>query len=286
MRSLARRIRNRQDAAAELYEVLEEEPPWPNIALDYDEDPERLAERTRPALGISLDEQFSWRDSAGYAPLREWTDAIESLGVLVAQNGELPVEFMRGFASTHAVVPAVVVNTQDDPRARAFTAVHELGHLIRARAGRATGRELERWCDVFAAQLLMPPDTFVPDFEHEAHDDLLAKVDALALRYGVTPLAAAVRVARLRLAPQPEAGEVIEHIRERGRAREAAGGGGGGNYYWTTIGRLSPAYIQLVFAALDTQAVTYPAASGLLDGVKVNNFAKLREHLDQRLTRV
>ena len=55
------------------------------------------------------------------SPLWAWIEAVERLGVLVMQDGSMSVTQMRGFAAVHDSVPAVVVNTKDDPRSRAFT---------------------------------------------------------------------------------------------------------------------------------------------------------------------
>jgi Zn-dependent peptidase ImmA (M78 family) len=282
MRALARRVRARQEAAMELYDLLEEEPPWPLLDIAYDQDPARLAAAARDALGVTIDEQKRWRDRGGYEPLRKWIDAIEALGVLVLQDSSLPVDEMRGFASTDAFVPAIVVNTNDDPRARAFTAVHEFGHLLRARGGVALEPQVdaERWCNDFASGILMPAERFAADFRRSAESDLLRLVDALALDYGVTPHAAAVRTARLRLAPQDEVDAVVEVISARSAARQPSERSGG-DYYSTMVGRLSPSFVQLVFAAVDRQEVTYPVAAGLL-GVKVARFEKLRERVSQR----
>jgi Zn-dependent peptidase ImmA (M78 family)/DNA-binding XRE family transcriptional regulator len=283
LRALAKRVRGRQDAAAELHEALDEEPAWKSVAIEYVENPEALAARAREVLGVTLAEQRQWRDRGGYQPLRAWVDAIEGLGILVMQDGSLPVDELRGFASRHAAVPAIVVNTNDDPRARAFTAVHELGHLLRIQAGRPTGPMTEQWCNDFASGVLTPREPFARDLRAAAaHGDLLQAVDSTALAYGVTPYAAAVRAARLRLVPGEEIDAVIEEIQERSRRRDdEAPEGGGGNYYLTTVTRLGPSFIQLVFTALDTQALSYPAASGLL-GVKVNNFPELRERAQGR----
>lgn len=275
MRALSRRIRDRQDSAAELYELLDEEPPWSTADLPYHDTPERAAAMARATIGIELAEQKSWRDGSGFRPLRAWIDGIEALGVLVMQDGSMEMGFMRGFASTHPDVPAVVVNTQDDPRARAFTVVHELGHLIRIRAkGRETATD-EEWCNRFAGELLAPSDALSDDFARDSPArPLLLRVDALALSYGLTPLAMAIRLRRLELISQVEADSVIEEIQLRWRQQPRVAKGG--NYYRTMVTRLGPSFVQLVFAALDNQAVTYPAASGLL-GVKVNNFEKLRQ---------
>jgi Zn-dependent peptidase ImmA (M78 family) len=161
--------------------------------------------------------------------------------------------------------------------------VHELGHLLRIQAGRPTGPTTELWCNDFASGVLMPRESFARDLQAAAGPgNLLHAVDSTALAYGVTPHAAAVRTARLRLVPSDEIDAVIEEIQERSRRPdEEAPEGGGGNYYLTTVTRLGPSFIQLVFTALDSQALSYPAASGLL-GVKVNNFSELRERAQGR----
>jgi Zn-dependent peptidase ImmA (M78 family) len=280
MHALARRIRERQDAALEIYELLEEEPRWQSVGVEYSDDAAVLGARARATLRIDLSEQRSWRDASGYSPLREWVDAVESLGVLVMQDGKVAVNMMRGFASTHAQVPAIVVNTDDDARARAFTVVHELGHLLRAEAGRPPRSSDEPWCDDFAGEVMVPGPALRVDFARESGGrDLLPVVDSLALTYGVTPNAMAVRLSRQQLVTAQEAAAVIERIQERWRGMTPSAGGG--NYYRTTVARLGPSFIRLVFTALDSQAVSFPVAAGVL-GVKVNNFPKLRETMMSR----
>jgi Zn-dependent peptidase ImmA (M78 family) len=281
MRVLARHVRNRQDAAAELYELLEETPPWRGIRDQLADVPEsNLAGAARAALGITLGEQTSWHDPSGYTPLRRWIDAIESLGIISVQDGTMPVALMRGFASVHPLVPAVVANMQDDPRSRAFTLVHELGHHL-AGVGRAHGSDSEAWCENFAGEVILPREPFADELSRSPHVDPVATIDHVAVTFGVTPLAAAVRARRYGLIDQGRADALIDAIRRRHQDRAEDTQRRGGNYYYNEIGHLGPAFIRLVLTAADTQAVTYPAASGLL-GIKVNNFDKLREHLERR----
>jgi Zn-dependent peptidase ImmA (M78 family) len=278
MHLLARRVRERQDAALELYDVLDEEPPWAETLSAVAAGGTVAPDAIRELLGVSIDEQQGWHDQSGYKPLRSWTDAVERLGALVLQDGTLPLDMMRGFASPHPAVPVIVVNTQDDARARAFTIIHELGHLCLAAIGRSVGPETEEWCDEFAGALIMPREDFGAALSRQADRASIATIDAVALEFGVTPYAAVVRAARTKLWSQGAVNGVIAEIRARG----ARGGSGGGNYYWTQIGRLSPAFARLVLTALDSQTVTAPAASSLLDGVKVSNFGKLRDYLGRR----
>jgi Zn-dependent peptidase ImmA (M78 family) len=273
---MARRVRERQEAAKELRNLLEEQPTWPQNAKRLREaSDEALQALTRNLLAVPIDEQLSWHDTVGYDALRHWTDALEALGVLVMQTGEVDIELMRGFAAIDEAVPALVLNSADDPRARAYTAIHELGHL--ALSLRSPVSDPERWCEEFAGNVLMPPDTLREQFLSFA-GPLIKRIDSIARLFSVTPAAAAVRLLRNRHISQREANEALDEIRRR---RRPADDGGGGNYYSTQIGRMGPAFIRLVFTALENQALTYPGASGLL-GVKVNNFSKLRTYLAQR----
>lgn len=274
MRALSRRIRDRQEAAVELLDLVGEEPTWPTVEVPTARNPAAAADSMRKLLGISLKEQRSWRDRAGYTPLREWIDAVESLGVLVMQDGSLEVKQMRGFASVHELVPAVVTNTKDDPRARAFTILHELGHLL------AAGARNEDWCNTFAAQILMPAVPFTEAVE-ATPIETPADVDRLALDFGVSSLAAAVRLRRLGLNDASEGNALIAQIKARPSGKS---GGGGGDYYRNKIAWLGPSYIGLVFDALEGQAVTYPAASRLLGGAKVDNLPRLQQAVHERIS--
>jgi Zn-dependent peptidase ImmA (M78 family) len=276
-----REVRERQDAAADLYEMLDEAPNWPRfedfarrVGADV------LPQVVRHELPISLEDQQQGRDPKGYTPLRHWIDAVERVGVLVMQIGDAPLNIMRGFASPHDSVPAIVVNTEDDARARAFTVIHELGHLLLLARGEHEGSKayLEEWCENFAGEVIMPTETFHRTVNMAAGGgDLLATVDEVALTLGVTPRAAAVRARRLGIISSAELAGIIRRL----EARPIPAPPRGGNYYYTRIGRLGPSFVRLVLAALDSQALTYPRASGLL-GVKVNHFATLRDYMDRR----
>ncbi len=280
MQLLARRIRERQDAAIELYEALDEAPPWTSTATDFiARDRTSLARVARQVLGIGRDEQARWAEK--YAPLRAWTDAVEGQGILVMQDGSMPVADMRGFASIDAAVPVVVANTKDDPRARAFTIMHEFGHLVLVANGVPPDRHTERWCNEFAGEVLMPSDWLAEAYHEAAAPSLLGRVEQVARTFSVTPLAAAVRLRATGLVDERVGDDVIDDI--RARSQEAVRPpSGGGDYYLNQIAGLGPRFIQLVFSALDGQAVTYSVASTLLAGVKVNHFEKLRDQLGRR----
>ena len=81
--------------------------------------------------------------------------------------------------------------------------------------------------------------------------------------------------------PQATVDAVIDAISKRPHRER----GSGGDYYRREIARFGPSYIRLVFNALQGQAITYPAASSLLDGIRVSNFEKLQGVLADRAVR-
>jgi Zn-dependent peptidase ImmA (M78 family) len=277
MHKLSRQIRERQAAAEELHELLEETPAWVDAADELaGVGREVLPANVRSLLGVSVDKQRSWLDPYGYTGLRAWVDAVEGVGVLVMQDGSMPVETLRGFAAVHETVPVIVTNTKDDARARVFTLIHEFGHLALAAIGVETGPETEAWCEEFAGQLLLPTDELRAVLDR-AHGSPLARVDRVALEFGVTPFAAAVRLKRTRLLKRDEADEAIELIKARPHRQRSKGG----DYYRNKVTWLGPSFVRLVLEAVDAQAVTLSNAAGLL-GAKVNQFQRLRETVDQR----
>ena len=266
---LEREIRDQQDATVDLWAALGEQPPW-HEAKERLQLP-RLPEAAYVAHLLGL-EPFALRAPE---PRNIWHSrrvvvrAAEWAGVLVIRC-PVPDVGVRGFVLPHAEVPAIYVNSAEDPRAQAFTVMHEFAHLLLDTAGETRDDE-ERWCEQYAGSVLMPEPEFA---------DLFASVGArgiewVAFQFGVTPGAAATRAAYLGLTPWSSAREIL--------ARRYSGprvSGGNGNQ--RKVARLSPTFTDLVLAAADSSAVTLAAASRLLR-TKVEDFPKLRAFADREL---
>ena len=161
------------------------------LRASIEDDPERVAERLRRALGITLDEQFEWTDSR--LGFNAWRSAIEARGVLVLQMTEVDPREARGFSIARRPLPVVVANNRDPIAARSFTLAHELAHLAIHESGicdlSSSGR-VEPFCNHVAGAILVPPDALLAEDivrEHDAdvvwHDDELR---LLARRYRVS----------------------------------------------------------------------------------------------------
>ncbi len=123
-----------------------------------------LAARVRKALGIALSDQAGWPDER--AALGAWRQAIEAQGVLVFEAG-FPIEEGRAFSLYDDLAPAIVLNSKDARAGRIFSLFHEFAHLMLGEGGICDcsdeGKAVERFCNAFAAELLVPRQAFLDD---------------------------------------------------------------------------------------------------------------------------
>lgn len=140
--------------------------------------PEAAASAARQWLGVTVSQQASWTND--YDGMHAWRAALDEKGIFVfaldiggssqrmrPKVSGLVSEEVRGFSAWDDNAPMIVVNARKvSAAARSFTLGHELGHLV-TRVDAACvdptpflpfGEPTERWCEEFAAALLMPPD--------------------------------------------------------------------------------------------------------------------------------
>ena len=97
----------------------------------------------------------------------------------------------------------VALSEKESPRRQRFTLAHELGHHlifgIDKKEARAYSGEEETRCDMFAAALLMPKQTFSCAFNSRQSLSPVSVVRELADEFGVSLLAAMIRLRDLEL---------------------------------------------------------------------------------------
>lgn len=167
-----------------------------------DEDPVRIAQRVRSWLNVDSLER--WGDE--YAALRRWRQVLDQRGILVFVLA-LGKDEVRGFAVWDERAPMIVANSSSvSAAARIFTIGHELAHLVLREAtacleplgGRLSiDTRTERWCERFAAALLMPRDEVAVLMEQrdvKPGEAGLNEVSAMMSRFRVSARAAAIRL--------------------------------------------------------------------------------------------
>ncbi|MFH9661652.1 ImmA/IrrE family metallo-endopeptidase [Streptomyces sp. NPDC017248] len=168
------------------------------------DDPLTVAGQVRGILQFEIADRTpfpSWKEA-----LRGLIDRIEKLGVLVMVNGVVgvdthrklnPREF-RGFALVDPVAPLIFVNGADTKAAQIFTLVHELAHiylgesaLSDAALAKQTDNDAEKWCNLVAAEVLVP----LADLRSVYRGDPTAgELTRLARRYRVSTLVVLKRI--------------------------------------------------------------------------------------------
>jgi Zn-dependent peptidase ImmA (M78 family)/DNA-binding transcriptional regulator YiaG len=125
-----RAANERRELALELATDLDQEPPTFALSANSKEDPEKVGERIRTALGVTIELQSKWRDADGRSGFNGWRQKIEDIGVLVFQTIRFPSEDASGFAIAADTLPVIAVNRKDVPTRRTFSLLHELAHLM------------------------------------------------------------------------------------------------------------------------------------------------------------
>ncbi|MEQ8833882.1 MAG: XRE family transcriptional regulator [Miltoncostaeaceae bacterium] len=278
VRGLIREMTLRQSTIKEVIETAELAPRWAQRPRLDPDGGAALASKIRHWLDVEVESQ---RGLDPYGSLRLWLDSAEAVGIFVSQSSRVDVNVMRGFALADEVAPLVLLNLGDDPRARAFTLIHETVHLLINSQSRDWQAD-EELCNATAASVLMPAESFRLEYAaaQQASSSLLDVVDRVARAFGTTPDATAVRTGRLDLARWEEIRRVRAAIGLR-----APRSGRGGNYYRNVVARFGPAFIDTVFRAVDTGAISALGAARALDGTKIDKFPKLRAELAERAAR-
>jgi len=116
---------------------------------------------------------------------------------------------VRAF-SVYGDVSVMVLNESDQNEVRLFSLFHEFCHLLKRQDGICTvdiekdkdNQPEEKYCDEFAAYLLMPEDLV----KSSLHTPLsnLKQIDALAKKFGVSKLVTLIRLKELNILNQPQ----------------------------------------------------------------------------------
>lgn len=189
-----------------------------------DENAEAIAER----LGTVID----WTPgihTLGDQAVAALSSAIEDHGILVTRNSmvgnnpskPLRVEEFRGFTLVQDGFALIFVNSRDAKSAQLFSLAHELGHVVLGAPGisnesvgasNETSRDVEQWCNAFAASLLMPARSvralgLPPDASFE-------QVQYAARKFGVSIPAFVYRLQRLHIIRRQAANALLDEYAE------------------------------------------------------------------------
>lgn len=223
--------------------------------------PRNLGRRIRELLGVPLAEQFGWgADSKAFSA---WKKAIEAAGVFVFQTERFPLEEVRGCALCDEYAPVVIVNGQDNYRARSFTLMHELTHIFLGLTAISGGSlddsentresEIERFCNAAAAEVLVPLDDFVARVPRNWKDNDDETLSRLSDRYRVSRFVIAIRLTEAGLAGSDYLSEKWPLLQRKPKAKRPSNSGP--PPYRRALARSGESFVRLALSAYDADDI-------------------------------
>lgn len=237
----------------------------------------------RETLGFDLEARrrmSSWQEA-----LREFIRQVDAAGMLVMVSGVVgnnthrkldPGEF-RGFTVADDVAPLVFVNGADTKAAQMFTLGHELAHVWLGRSalsdpdpGETADRDIERWCNQVAAEMLVPMEVLRRDLRPDAAP--AAEMKRIARRFKVSTIVA------LRRMHEAEAIDTPTFRREYDAEIQriaALPGGTGGDFYRTQPVRAGRRFVSALVESTLEGRTLYRDALRMLGISKIETFHEL-----------
>ncbi len=206
----------------------------------------------------------------------EWRGLLEQRGVFVFLTSKyrgwsnIDELNLRGLSMFHELLPVIIVNDSDAKKARSFTLLHELGHIVRRENALDSwdaefDRGTEIWCDEFAGNILMPE----PDISRAVAGIIdLDLVKRVARSFKVSSYAFLVRLRQLNIVDHTEFLEIRDEIfeeyaQQRQRLRESDGGPAR-NRPKEVLTQYGRTFTNLVFQAYNDREIGLQKTSSLL----------------------
>ena len=246
-----------------------------------------LTRRTRDYLDISVETQASWSNPKEAFEI--WRDRIEEKGIFVFKDA-FQDDFVDGFSLVHDEFPVIYLNNSRPHTRQIFSLFHELAHLLLRRNGitrgvKIKGEKIERFCNRFAAEFLVPSSDLKTRLNFPDYDD--TAIGKLASHYKVSrPVILLKLIDRRILKPvdyeqkTKKWNEAYEFNLEKTAGSKKSGGG---DYYNTRAIYLGYRFMNLAFGTYHQGGCSIEELAGHLD-VKVKSLPGLEDRLLRKAT--
>ncbi len=157
-----RELYNMLEDVTELFGLLDNETVFSIPNWTMKDNPEEKAMMIRNSLGITIDRQIKEMTTYNHA-LDVWRSVLFDKGIVVRVS-KMPIEDARAFCLFRNKLAGIGLSNEDRDHGKIFSLFHELCHLgLRkpgvsglAYHGESPNREIEDYCDKFAASFLLP----------------------------------------------------------------------------------------------------------------------------------
>lgn len=250
------------------------------MPANVSDNPEAVAAKFREKAGVSG--QPHTPDI--YAVLRFWRERLSNGGLYVSQV-KFPTKELRAFCVSRKGHHLVVLSNQDPPTARAFSLLHEVGHLLLGTDamckpdGSTFGQSQEPWCNRFAAAVLLPRSEVEANPKY--HDLISGEISvgsgrSLARDFGVSELALFRRLETFGDIANAKYQELQAASEEGWAERPNKTSTGWQEHPKRIMAKESPLFVRQVFDAHSNGDISYREVGSLLD-IPVHSIPNVRE---------
>ena len=273
-------IRHSRYIQSIIQELVQEKIKYAFQKVTVNDDVEATAAKFRSLLGISLKEQSKWQDLS--MALRKWKKAVENLRIFVLQRS-LPKDDVSAFCLADEKPFIITLNSSEHENRRIFSLFHEIGHILLNHSGICTPDDLsrnsyqfiqmEKFCNQFAASLLVPKEAFIKDpdvqrliklpLDQWQRDD----INAISARFKISPEVIYRRFTTIgtitEYAYESKRNELIKGFEEHKNSKKS--GELRIPQYRKIISRNGYAYSSLILENLHSNKITMADAAEFLD---------------------
>lgn len=287
-----REARSQLSETRELLGALDLELVFSLPAFELASDPEKEAGELREKVGISMKEQRKCSESEAFDI---WRDAFFDFGV-VSMVFSMPMRDARAFCliDEDNELAAVGLNSNELGFGRVFSLIHEVAHLCLREPGvsgesdkrvaKTDKDHVERFCNRFAANLLLPADDSEVEIQmhwlrgHHSRADF----EDVAKKIKVSKQVVLRRALDLEYISWNFYNETYRawNAVDSKLKKQSAGGGG----IFPILSRIGRRFAGLVFDALDSGKISIYDASKLLS-LDQSHFPEARTHILRRALR-
>ncbi|MCY4528758.1 MAG: ImmA/IrrE family metallo-endopeptidase [Chloroflexi bacterium] len=249
---------------------------------------DRLAERTRTYLGISIEDQRNW-SSTGDA-LDSWRAAIEDSGIYVFKRS-LKQRGISGFSLMDDQFPVIFLNNSTPSTRQIFTLWHEVAHILFSTSGVTKeddsfiqllvgeSKVIEVQANAFAGEFLVPSKDFRSQIHSGPYSD--DYFNTMADRYHVSREVILRKHSDRGLVTQQFYEDKSREWREQFAASSSSSTGG--NYYNTQVSYLGQKFLELVFSRYYQGRIDLSQLADYTN-VKARNVAALEQAFMRKLS--
>jgi Zn-dependent peptidase ImmA (M78 family) len=192
--------------ARNLYKILAEEtdtkvPPF-NIFFNSSLSVKEFAKAIKTAFEIGETDNFKFPSPRQfYLYLRK---KIEQKSIFVNGFFKVDVNILRGIALYDPNLPIIGINAKDSSRAKLFTLIHELTHILQKNSAVCndffnSNLNEEVFCNAVAGEFLVPSESLLTNLEPIKKLELEPKIKLLSKKFNVSQEVIARRLLNLKI---------------------------------------------------------------------------------------